>query len=122
MLSLAVVTVLLLLYNKAFDALSAITTQRGSVAPVLFAAVFSGFAATFGLLAVCLNSTRYGLYGPNPTALTLTLTLTRSTLAGAVETVGPNPNPNQASTAPAASRCPHRRAGWSAGCSTSRSS
>ena len=64
MLSLAVVTVLLLLYNKAFDALSAITTQRGSVAPVLFAAVFSGFAATFGLLAVCLNSTRYGLYGP----------------------------------------------------------
>ena len=64
MLSLVVVTVLLLVYNKAFDMLSAVTTQRGSVAPVLFGAVFSGFAATFGLLALCLNSTRYGLYGP----------------------------------------------------------
>jgi len=63
-LSLVVVTVLLLVYNKAFDLLSAATTQRGSVAPVLFAAVFSGFAATFGLLAICLSSTTYGLYGP----------------------------------------------------------
>ena len=65
MLSLGVVTVILLAYNKAVDLLSAKTTQRGSVAPVLFGAVFSCFAVAFGLLGACLSSTRIGLYGPS---------------------------------------------------------
>jgi len=66
MSSLAVVTVLLLLYNKAVDLLAAKGPQRGSgVGAPLFAAVFSCYAAVFLAVAVGLASTRYGLYGPS---------------------------------------------------------
>ena len=64
-LSLGVVTLLLLAYNKAVDLLASSHPQRSGVATPLFAAVFSCFAAVYLAVAVCLSSTRFGLYGPD---------------------------------------------------------